>query len=139
MHTAELRRKSGDRGEAIARNLFEMSALKVPVLSIVIGEGGSGGALAMAVGNEVWMLENAVYSVLSPEGFASILWKDAKKAPEAAEAMKITAADLKKLGIIERILPEFPAATQKNLRADFMLHEILYNGFYDKVLRNDAG
>ena len=104
------------QGEAIARNLFEMSALKVPVLSIVIGEGGSGGALAMAVGNEVWMLENAVYSVLSPEGFASILWKDAKKAPEAAEAMKITAADLKKLGIIERILPEFPAATQKNLR-----------------------
>lgn len=72
------------QGEAIARNLYEMSALKVPVLSIVIGEGGSGGALALAVADEVWMMENAVYSVLSPEGFASILWKDSKRASEAA-------------------------------------------------------
>ena len=90
------------QGEAIARNLMEMSDLKVPVLSIVIGEGGSGGALAIGVGNEVWMMENATYSILSPEGFASILWKDSKKAKEAAEIMKITAKDLKALGIIEQ-------------------------------------
>lgn len=94
------------QGEAIARNLYEMSGIKVPILSIVIGEGGSGGALALGVANEVWMLENATYSVLSPEGFASILWKDSKKAKEAAEVMKITASDLKKLDIIERIIPE---------------------------------
>lgn len=94
------------QGEAIARNLYEMSSLKVPVLSIVIGEGGSGGALAMAVANEVWMLENSVYSILSPEGFASILWKDSKRADEAAEVMKLTAEDLKKLGMIEQIIPE---------------------------------
>lgn len=94
------------QGEAIARNLFELSGLKVPVLSIVIGEGGSGGALAMAVADEVWMLENAVYSVLSPEGFASILWKDSKRASEAAEVMKLTASDLKNLGIIEQVIPE---------------------------------
>ena len=79
-----------------------MSDLKVPVLSIVIGEGGSGGALAMAVANEVWMMENAIYSILSPEGFASILYKDSKKAPEAARVMKVTAADLKELGLIEQ-------------------------------------
>ena len=77
------------QGEAIARNLFEMADLKVPVLSIVIGEGGSGGALAVAVANQVWMMENAVYSVLSPEGFASILWKDSKKAARAAELRKM--------------------------------------------------
>ena len=94
------------QGEAIARCLFEMSDLKVPVLSLVIGEGGSGGALAMAVANEVWMMENAIYSVLSPEGFASILWKDSAKAKEAAEVMKLTAGDLKKLGIIEKVIQE---------------------------------
>ena len=94
------------QGEAIARNLFEMSGLKVPVLSIVIGEGGSGGALAMAVANEVWMMENAIYSILSPEGFASILWKDSKKASEAAKVMKITASELKELGIVEKVISE---------------------------------
>ncbi|MCI8741784.1 MAG: acetyl-CoA carboxylase carboxyltransferase subunit beta [Lachnospiraceae bacterium] len=94
------------QGEAIARNLFEMSAMTVPVLSIVIGEGGSGGALAMAVANEVWMLENAIYSILSPEGFASILWKDSRKAADAAKVMKITAADLYSQGLIERVIPE---------------------------------
>ncbi len=94
------------QGEAIARNLFELSGLKVPVLSVVIGEGGSGGALAMAVADEVWMLENAIYSVLSPEGFASILWKDSKRASEAAEVMKLTAADLKHLGVIEKVIEE---------------------------------
>lgn len=103
------------QGEAIARNLMEMAALKVPVLSIVIGEGGSGGALALGVGNEVWMMENAIYSILSPEGFASILWKDSKKAKEASEVMKITAEDLKNLGIIERVIPEEAAASKENL------------------------
>ena len=94
------------QGEAIARNLYEMSTLKVPVLSIVIGEGGSGGALALAVADEVWMMENAVYSVLSPEGFASILWKDSKRASEAAGVMRLTAADLKELKVIEEIIRE---------------------------------
>ena len=97
-------------GESIARNLLEMSALKVPVLCILIGEGGSGGALATAVGNEVWMLENATYSILSPEGFASILWKDGSRAKEASEIMKITAQDLLELGVIDRIIPEFGGA-----------------------------
>ena len=99
-------------GEAIARNLYEMSSLKVPVLAILIGEGGSGGALALAVGNQVWMLENATYSILSPEGFASILWKDSSRAEEAAEVMKITAQDLKELGIIEQIIPEYGGADE---------------------------
>ena len=93
------------QGEAIARNLFEISDLKVPVLSIVIGEGGSGGALAMAVADEVWMLEDAYYSVISPEGAASILWKDAKRAKEAAESLRLTAQDLYDLGVIENIIP----------------------------------
>ena len=103
------------QGEAIARNLYEMSALKTPVLSIVISEGGSGGALALAVADEVWMLQNAVYSILSPEGFASILWKDGKRAPEAAEVMKLTAGDLKELGIIEEILEEPEVFTVETL------------------------
>ena len=94
-------------GEAIARNLYEMSSLKVPVLCILIGEGGSGGALALAVGNEVWMLENATYSILSPEGYASILWKDSNRAEEAAEVMQITAQDLKRLNVIEQVVPEY--------------------------------
>ena len=94
------------QGEAIARNLYELSGLKTPVLSIVIGEGGSGGALALAVADEVWMLENSIYSILSPEGFASILWKDSTKAKEAAEVMKLTAGDLKKMGVIECVLEE---------------------------------
>ncbi len=103
------------QGEAIARNLFEMSDLKVPILSVVIGEGGSGGALAMAVADEVWMLENAIYSILSPEGFASILYKDSKKAPEAAKVMKVTAGDLKELGLIEQIIPEKEPACAETL------------------------
>ena len=94
------------QGEAIARNLYEMSGIKVPILCLMIGEGGSGGALALAVGNEVWMMENAVYSVLSPEGFASILWKDSKRASEAAGVMRLTAADLKELKVIEEIIRE---------------------------------
>ncbi len=98
------------QGEAIARSIQEMSALKVPVLCIFIGEGGSGGALATAVGNEVWMLENATYSILSPEGFASILWKDSSRAREASEIMRITAQDLKLLHVVDRIIPEFGGA-----------------------------
>ena len=105
------------QGEAIARNLLEMSGLKVPVLCILIGEGGSGGALATAVGNEVWMMENATYSILSPEGFASILWKDSSRAQEASEVMNITAQDLKRLGVIERIIPEFGGADHKTSAA----------------------
>lgn len=105
------------QGEAIARNLYEMSALTVPVLSVIIGEGGSGGALAMAAADEVWMLENSIYSILSPEGFASILWKDSKRAKEAAEVMKLTADDLKKSGIVERVIPEPSHLTVENLKA----------------------
>lgn len=104
------------QGEAIARNLFEMSSLKVPVLAIFIGEGGSGGALAMAVANEVWMLENSMYSILSPEGFSSILWKDKNRAKEAAEAMKCTAADLKELGIIDKIILEEEPVKVEDMR-----------------------
>lgn len=94
------------QGEAIARNLFEMSDLKVPVLTFITGEGGSGGALALAVANKVYMLENAMYSVLSPEGFATILWKDGSRRDEAADLMKIKAADQLQRGIIEGIIEE---------------------------------
>jgi len=103
------------QGEAIARNLLEMSSLKTPILSVVIGEGGSGGALALAVADQVWMLENAIYSILSPEGFASILWKDSKRAKEASEVMKITAEDLKKLEIVDGILQEPEEYTRENM------------------------
>ncbi len=101
------------QGEAIARNLYEMSSLKVPVLCLMIGEGGSGGALALAVGNEVWMMENATYSILSPEGFSSILWKDSRRAKEASEVMKITARDLHELKVVEQIIPEYGMADAK--------------------------
>ena len=94
------------QGEAIARNLFEMSDLKVPVIAIINGEGGSGGALALAVADRVWMLENTMYSILSPEGFATILWKDSSRAPEAAELLKITSKDLLANGAIDKIIPE---------------------------------
>lgn len=94
------------QSEAIARNLFEMAGLKVPVISVVIGEGGSGGALALGVANHIHMLENSTYSVISPEGAASILWKDPALAKQAAEAMKITAPDLKKMGIVDEIIQE---------------------------------
>lgn len=104
------------QGEAIAKNLYEMSSLTVPVLSIVTGEGGSGGALALGVANEVWMMENSIYSILSPEGFASILWKDSKKAKEAAEIMKLTSADLYELGIIEKVIPEYPVINENNIK-----------------------
>lgn len=102
------------QGEAIARNLLEMIRLNTPVLAIVIGEGGSGGALALSVADEIWMLEHAVYSILSPEGFASILWKDASRVGEAADLMKMTAQDLKQLGIIDKILAEPPGGAHNN-------------------------
>ncbi len=118
------------QGEAIAKNLMEMSKLKVPIICIVIGEGSSGGALAIGVGDKIIMLENAVYSVLSPEGFASILYKDSSKAKEAAENMKLTAKDLKKLGIIDKIIKEPEKGAQNDFEAicenikEYLLKEI---------------
>lgn len=100
------------QGQAIAENLMEMSTLCVPVISILIGEGGSGGALALAVADQVWMLQNAVYSVISPEGCASILWKDAAKAETAAASLKLTAEDAKSLGVVDRILSEKEIGTK---------------------------
>ena len=94
------------QGEAIARNLLEMSDLKVPIIALIIGEGGSGGALALAVADQVWMLEHSIYAVLSPEGFASILWKDGSRAMEAAELMKITPSELLEMGVVDRVLAE---------------------------------
>ncbi|WP_102274288.1 acetyl-CoA carboxylase carboxyl transferase subunit alpha [Cytobacillus massiliigabonensis] len=105
------------QSEAIARNLFEMASLKVPVICIVIGEGGSGGALALGVGNHIHMLENSTYSVISPEGAAAILWKDAGQAKKAAESMKITAPDLKELGVIDEIIPEVKGGAHKDVKA----------------------
>lgn len=104
------------QSEAIARNLVEMAGLRIPVICIVIGEGGSGGALALGVGNYIHMLENSTYSVISPEGAASILWKDAGKAQLAAESMKITAVDLKQLGIIDEVIPEVRGGAHKNIQ-----------------------
>lgn len=94
------------QGQAIAENLMEMMTLQAPIVSVLVGEGGSGGALALAVADEVWMLENSIYSVISPEGCASILWKDAAKAADAAQSLRLTAQDALEMGIIERVLPE---------------------------------
>lgn len=105
------------QSEAIAKNLFEMAGLKVPVISVVIGEGGSGGALALGVANKIYMLENSTYSVISPEGAASILWKDASLAKQAAEAMKITAFDLKEMGIIDGVVNEVAGGAHRDVQA----------------------
>lgn len=126
------------QGEAIARNLYELSALRVPVLSVIIGEGGSGGALAMAVADEVWMLENAVYSILSPEGFASILWKDSKRAAEAAAVMKLTAEDLKKSGVIEEIIPEPEVYTADTMETVIDQMKIRIDEFLQKYCSMDV-
>ncbi len=117
-----------ERGEsqAIAENLMEMMTLKVPVVSIVIGEGGSGGALALCVADEVWMLENAIYSVISPEGCASILWKDASRAEEAAGVLKLTAQDSLENGLIEKIIPEENIGTPE-------FYEQIRNDLYEKI------
>ncbi|WP_286229348.1 acetyl-CoA carboxylase carboxyl transferase subunit alpha [Neobacillus mesonae] len=104
------------QSEAIAYNLFEMAGLKVPVICVVIGEGGSGGALGLGVGNRIYMLENSTYSVISPEGAAAILWKDAAQAKRAAETMKITAPDLKELGIIDEIIPEIKGGAHRDVK-----------------------
>lgn len=138
------------QGQAIAENLMEMMTLKTPVLTIVVGEGGSGGALALAVADEVWMMENSVYSAISPEGCASILWKDSSKAPQAAEALKLTAQDLFDLHVIERIIREPRAEDaamfeslklliqrtfEKNLA---LTDEELTNARYERFRRIDA-
>lgn len=116
------------QSEAIARNLFEMAGLKVPVISVVIGEGGSGGALALGVANKLYMLENSTYSVISPEGAASILWKDATLAKQAAEAMKITSYDLKKMDIIDGIITEVAGGAHRDVQAQAQyLKECLIN------------
>lgn len=129
-------------GEAIAKNLLEMSDLKVPIVSIIIGEGGSGGALALALGDEVWMLEHSIYAILSPEGFASILWKDGKRANEAAGLMKITAHELKEMDVIERIIPETfrdealsNQEIMKRLKADlqFKLKELMHQSVEQRI------
>lgn len=118
------------QGEAIARNLLEMSRLKTVTLSIVIGEGGSGGALALGVSDRVVMLENSIYSILSPEGFASILWKDASKAKEAAEVMKITAEDLKGFSIIDKVIKEPTGGAHKNLNK---MAQIIKENIIDEI------
>ena len=105
------------QGEAIARNLMEMSDLKVPIIAIIIGEGGSGGALALAVADKVWMLENTIYSILSPEGFATILWKDGSRSEEAAELMKITSGELLNMGIVDEVIPERGYFTREIIEA----------------------
>ena len=112
-------KEAEERGqaEAIAKSLEFFSRLKTPVVVVITGEGGSGGALAIAVGDRILMLENAVYSVISPEGCAGILWRDGKKAPEAAEALKITAADLQQLGVIDAIVPEPEGGAQADVKA----------------------
>lgn len=101
-----MEQKKEDNGEAIAKSMFEMAKLKVPIITIVIGEGSSGGALALGVANKVLMLENAIYSILSPEGYSSILWKDSSRYKEAAEKMKLTAKDLYNLKVIDKIIKE---------------------------------
>lgn len=106
MHILELEQKKEANGEAIAKSMFEMVKLNVPIISIVIGEGSSGGALAIGVANKVYMMENAIYSILSPEGYSSILWKDSSRYKEAAEKMKLTSKDLYKLGVIDKIVKE---------------------------------
>ena len=121
------------QGQAIAENLMEMMTLKTPIISILIGEGGSGGALALAVADEVWMLENSVYSVISPEGCASILWKDSSKVKEAAQCLKITAEDLLGFGVIERIIEEPKNdinQVYENLKAE-LYHTIMKNKMLD--------
>jgi acetyl-CoA carboxylase carboxyl transferase subunit alpha len=117
------------QGEAIARNLLEMSKLSVPIIAIVIGEGGSGGALALGVGNKVLMLENAIYSILSPEGYATILWKDSKMSKEAASVMKLTSYDLEELGVIDEIIKEPIGGAHRN-------KEVVFRNTKESIIKN---
>ena len=122
------------QSEAIARNLFEMAGLKVPIICIVIGEGGSGGALALGVGDRIYMLENSTYSVISPEGAASILWKDATQAKRAAESMKITAPDLNRLGVIDEIIPEVKGGAHRNMNEQAEAIEVVLQQTLSELL-----
>lgn len=139
--------EEGGQGEAIARNLYEMSGLKVPVITFMIGEGGSGGALALAAADRVYMLENAVYSILSPEGFASIIYKDAKKAPQASEIMKLTAQELFTAGLVDGVIAEgdrsfsdIARMLEKELGIlGRMKSKELVNSRYDKFRNIDRG
>ena len=139
--------EEGGQGEAIARNLYEMSGLKVPVITFMIGEGGSGGALALAAADKVYMLENAVYSILSPEGFASIIYKDAKKAPQASEIMKLTAQELFTAGLVDGVIAEgdrcfsdIARMLEKELGIlGRMKSKELVNSRYDKFRNIDRG
>ena len=122
------------QSEAIARNLFEMGGFTVPIICVVIGEGGSGGALALGVGNHLFMLENSTYSVISPEGAASILWKDSTLAKQAAESMKITAPDLKKLGVIESVIPEVKGGAHKDVNDQAAKIEVVLKNSLKELL-----
>lgn len=122
------------QSEAIARNLFEMGGFTVPIICVVIGEGGSGGALALGVGNHLFMLENSTYSVISPEGAASILWKDSTLAKQAAETMKITAPDLKKLGVIESVIPEVKGGAHKDVNDQAAKIEVVLKNSLKELL-----
>jgi acetyl-CoA carboxylase carboxyl transferase subunit alpha len=122
------------QSEAIARNLFEMGGFTVPIICVVIGEGGSGGALALGVGNHLFMLENSTYSVISPEGAASILWKDSTLAKQAAESMKITAPDLKKLGVIESVIPEVKGGAHKDINDQAAKIEVVLKNSLKELL-----
>lgn len=119
------------QGQAIAENLMEMMALKVPLISVLIGEGGSGGALALAVADQVWMMEQAIYSVISPEGCASILWNDAKKVSQAADCLKLTASDMLNFGVVERVIPEANQSAKAQMEA-------LGAGLYDTLCQLGA-
>ena len=125
------------QSEAIAKNLFEMAGLKVPILCIVIGEGGSGGALALGVGDKICMLENAIYSVISPEGAATILWKDSSRSKQAAESMRITAPDLKELLVIDEVITEVRGGAHRNVeeQAAYM-DQVIYRSIKELVKKD---
>lgn len=142
-----LEAESNGQSNAIAESIAYMSRLKVPTIAVITGEGSSGGALAIACSDTVWMFENAVYSILSPEGFATIMWKDAKRASEAAEIMKLTAKELKECGLVDGIIPEGKKcmpALQKMLTAELnrltkLSSNALVSGRYDKYRKMDGG
>lgn len=131
-----MEQKKEEHGQAIAESIFEMAKLKVPTISIVIGEGSSGGALAIGVTNKIFMLENAIYSILSPEGYSSILWKDSTKYKEAAEKMKLTAKDLYELKIIDKIIsePEIMSEEHFNIISNSLKEAIIQEIFKLKKL-----